>query len=145
MDRYFERPDATADTLTPDGWLRTGDLGVMLADGSIALVGRLKEMFKSGGYNVYPREVEAVLEAYPAVRAAAVIARSDPQWQEVGWAFVIADPATTPEDVLSFARSRLANYKLPKRVVVAADLPLLPIGKIDKQALKAMADDGQHG
>jgi acyl-CoA synthetase (AMP-forming)/AMP-acid ligase II len=139
MVGYFNRPEATSETLLPGGWLRTGDLGLLDASGNLRLVGRLKEMYKSGGYNVYPREVEAVLERCPGVRAAAVIAMPDPQWQEVGWAYLIAEAGVEPEAVMAQARASLANYKLPKRIIVHNDLPLLPIGKIDKRALMELA------
>jgi acyl-CoA synthetase (AMP-forming)/AMP-acid ligase II len=145
MHGYFGRPDATADTIRPDGWLCTGDLGVQDADGNVRLVGRLKEMYKSGGYNVYPREIEAVLETIPGVHAAAVIAMHDEKWQEVGWAYLIADEAVGEGFVLAHARSKLANYKLPKRIFIRSELPLLTIGKIDKQALRAMAELAPDG
>jgi acyl-CoA synthetase (AMP-forming)/AMP-acid ligase II len=107
-------------------------------DGAITLVGRLKEMFKSGGYNVYPREVEIALESHPAVQLAAVIGIPDAVYAEVGHAFVLVPEGSTvtEEELREHCRSRLANYKVPKRFTIAADLPLLPIGKIDKQALK---------
>jgi acyl-CoA synthetase (AMP-forming)/AMP-acid ligase II len=142
MAGYFQRPDATAEAITEDGWLRTGDLGRFGEDGTLTLVGRSREMYKSGGYNVYPREVESALEAHPSVAAAAVLSMPDPHWQEVGWAFVITRQPVSPEDLNTFARERLANYKRPKRFVIRDALPLLPIGKIDKQALKAAATRG---
>jgi acyl-CoA synthetase (AMP-forming)/AMP-acid ligase II len=145
MQGYLGRPEATADTILPDGWLRTGDLGAMDADGNVRLVGRLKEMYKSGGYNVYPREVEAVLETLPGVHAAAVIVMPDEKWQEVGWAYLIADATVSDAMVLGHARANLANYKLPKRIFIRRELPLLPIGKIDKHALKALAEQASNG
>jgi acyl-CoA synthetase (AMP-forming)/AMP-acid ligase II len=145
MAGYLGRPEATAEAITPEGWLRTGDLGALDADGALRLVGRLKEMFKSGGYNVYPREVETALESHPAVAAAAVVAKRDPQWGEVGWAFVLARSPVTPVELADHARGRLANYKLPKRYVVTDDLPLLPIGKIDKRALATRVEEGADG
>ncbi len=136
---YWRRPKATAETLTADGWLRTGDTAVRRSDGRLRIVGRIKEMYKSGGYNVYPREVETALEAHPEVALAAVVAIRDPLWDEVGVAYVIAEPGTTVEALEAHCRSRLANYKVPKRFVVRTELPLLPIGKVDKVALKAEA------
>lgn len=141
MRGYFNRDAATAETLIEGGWLRTGDLGAVDEHGSLRLVGRLKEMYKSGGYNVYPREIEAVLESMPGIHAAAVISVSDERWQEVGWAYCIATPDVRTKAVLDFARRRLANYKLPKRIILRSELPLLPIGKIDKRALKALASE----
>ena len=101
-------------------------------------------MYKSGGYNVYPREVEAALEDHPAVRAAAIVSVPDPVWQEIGWGFVLASPETSAADIMKHARGRLANYKLPKRLVIRSDLPMLPIGKIDKRALKERAVAGEY-
>ncbi|MEE4277467.1 MAG: class I adenylate-forming enzyme family protein [Halieaceae bacterium] len=136
---YWERPQATTETLSSDGWLSTGDLGRRNADGSYSIVGRVKEMYKSGGYNVYPREIEVTLESHPAVEVAAVVSAPDPLWQEVGVAYVTANQAVTPATLLDYCRDRLANYKLPKLLVVADELPLLPIGKVDKVSLKKQA------
>lgn len=138
---YFERPDATAEAIDADGFLHTGDLARMEANGHLRLVGRLKEMYKSGGYNVYPREVEEALEQHPGVSHAVVVAVPDNHWGEVGHAFVVTS-AVSAEDVLAFARQRLANFKVPKRVWVLEALPTLPIGKIDKAALRRAAIDG---
>jgi acyl-CoA synthetase (AMP-forming)/AMP-acid ligase II len=135
---YWRRPEATRDLFTPDGWLRTGDLAVERPDGAYKLIGRLKEMFKSGGYNVYPREIEQVLEAHPEVAMAAVIGVPDPLYQEVGHAFLLVPSgrAIPTEELDRHCRAQLANYKVPKRFTVATEFPMLPIGKIDKQALK---------
>jgi acyl-CoA synthetase (AMP-forming)/AMP-acid ligase II len=128
---------ATApDALSADGFFKTGDLAVRRRDGRFRIVGRLKEMFKSGGYNVYPQEIEAVLEAHPAVAMVAVVSAPDPLWQEIGVAFVAATSQVTEADLRSWCQQRLANYKVPKKFVVCAQLPLLPIGKIDRVALK---------
>ncbi len=136
---YWNRPEATRALFTDDGWLHTGDLGAINPDGSWRLLGRLKEMFKSGGYNVYPREIETVLESHPDVAMAAVIGVADPTFHEVGHAFVLVHPgrSPTPAELERFCRESLANYKVPKRFVVETDFPMLPIGKIDKQALRA--------
>jgi acyl-CoA synthetase (AMP-forming)/AMP-acid ligase II len=145
MAGYLNRAEASAEALTADNWLRTGDLAVLNEDGTVTLAGRSKEMFKSGGYNVYPREVEQVLEDHPSVAAAAVLGMPDDRWQEVGWAFVLLRGATSADELAGFARGRLANYKIPKRIILASELPLLPIGKIDKQALRAAAQEGLYG
>lgn len=139
---YWRRAEASAEAFTEDGFFRTGDLARRRADGRYQIVGRLKEMYKSGGYNVYPREVEAVLEDHPAVGLAAVVAADDAIWQEVGVAYVALRGAVTPEELEAHCRARLANYKVPKRIVIEPDLPLLPIGKVDKRALKARAAAG---
>jgi acyl-CoA synthetase (AMP-forming)/AMP-acid ligase II len=137
---YWNRPEATAEAFTPDGYLRTGDLAVRRTDGRYRIVGRVREMYKSGGYNVYPREVEMLLETHPAVTQAVVVAVPDPLWQEVGVAYVTVSGAIEPAEILAFARERLANYKVPKRLLVEAELPLLPVGKVDRTALRKRAE-----
>jgi acyl-CoA synthetase (AMP-forming)/AMP-acid ligase II len=143
---YWRRPAETAATIDDEGWLHSGDLAEQRPDGRFCIVGRLKEMYKSGGYNVYPREVEAAIEAHPAVVMAAVVSRADPVWQEVGVAYVLANTPVTAEEILAHCRGRLANYKLPKTVNVVRELPLLPIGKVDKASLRKLAatSSGRH-
>jgi acyl-CoA synthetase (AMP-forming)/AMP-acid ligase II len=138
---YWQQPEATAAAFTADGFFRTGDLGEQRSDGRIRLIGRLREMYKSGGYNVYPREIETVIEAHPAVAAAAVVSVADPLWQEVGVAYVVPKASLTAEQLEQYCRERLANYKLPKRFILTPDLPLLPIGKIDKRTLRTWASE----
>ena len=137
MNGYFNQPEATREAFTADGWFRSGDIAVEREDGNWSLVGRLKEMFKSGGFNVYPREVEIAIEAHPAVAMVAVIGVPDPRWYEVGHAFVQPAPgaAIAAPALDAWCRERLANYKVPKAFEVVAELPRLPIGKIDKQTL----------
>lgn len=138
---YLNRPDATAAVLGPDGWLHTGDAVTRDPDGSLRLVGRLREMFKSGGYNVYPTEVEGVIAEHAAVRTAAVVDAPDPLWSEVGVAYVVLAPGAQidAEGLRAHARERLANYKVPKRFVIVDALPQLPNGKPDKLALRERA------
>lgn len=136
---YWRNARATADAFTDDGFFRTGDLAVRRPDGRYRIVGRIKEMFKSGGYNVYPREIETLLEAHPAVTAAAVVSVPDPVWQEIGIAYLMTDGTITPAELDRYCRSHLANYKIPKRFVIEPELPLLPIGKIDKPILQRRA------
>ncbi|GAA0545783.1 AMP-binding protein [Actinomadura livida] len=138
MSGYLGAPDATAAAFTPDGFLRTGDVAVERPDGTLTLVGRLKEMFKSGGYNVYPREIELALEAHPDVAAAAVVAMPDPVFHEVGAAFVMTRPGagTGPDDLDRHCRTRLAAHKVPKHFEIVDGLPLLATGKVDKEALR---------
>jgi acyl-CoA synthetase (AMP-forming)/AMP-acid ligase II len=136
---YWRDADATRAAFTDDGFFRTGDLAVRRPDGRYRLVGRLKEMFKSGGYNVYPREVEGVLEAHPAVEIVAVVPAPDPLWQEVGVAFVVPKAAIDASGLKAWCSGRLSNYKVPKRFVIRDSLPLLPIGKVDKGALREIA------
>jgi acyl-CoA synthetase (AMP-forming)/AMP-acid ligase II len=136
---YWRRPEATAEAFTADGYFKSGDLAIRRPDGRYRVVGRLKEMYKSGGYNVYPREVEMVLEKHPAVVVAAVVSKNDPLWQEVGVAYVTLSGDVEIAVLETWCRERLANYKIPKRIIVEPDMPLLPIGKIDKVALKKRA------
>lgn len=138
---YWNRPDATSEAFTPDGFFRTGDLALRRADGRYRIIGRLKEMYKSGGYNVYPREVETVIEAHPLVAQAAVVSAPDPLWQEIGVAFVQPAGPLDLADLESHCRAHLANYKIPKRFVLLEQMPLLPIGKIDKVTLAKQARD----
>ncbi|MCX5768390.1 MAG: class I adenylate-forming enzyme family protein [Gemmatimonadetes bacterium] len=136
---YWRRPDATAAAFTADGWFRTGDLAVQRPDGRYRIVGRIKEMYKSGGYNVYPREVEDCIQSHPDVVMAAVVGCPDPLWQEVGVAFVVGRGALTADALEKHCREHLANYKIPKRFVLCSELPLLPIGKVDKVELARRA------
>ncbi|WP_411280246.1 class I adenylate-forming enzyme family protein [Gemmatimonas sp.] len=132
---YFRSPDKTADVMTADGWLRTGDLASRDAEGVHRIRGRRKEMFISGGENVFPGEVEAVLLDCPGVIEAIVIGVPDVRWGEVGCALIVRRDAALDEGkVTSEARLRLAGYKVPKRVVFVDAIPRLGSGKIDRRA-----------
>ncbi len=138
----YRNVQANAGAFSTDGWFKTGDLAVENADGSWRIAGRCKEMFKSGGYNVYPREVEQAIENHPDVRQVAVVDVADPLFGEVGVAFVALNSgATDVRTLVQHCRERLANYKIPKRIVIVDALPMLPIGKVDKAALKALAKE----
>ncbi|MCC5859303.1 MAG: AMP-binding protein [Ectothiorhodospiraceae bacterium] len=141
FDRYWKRPDLT-DQVMRDGWYLTGDMGFLDQDGYIHITGRRSDMFKTGGENVYPREVEEVVELDDGVLFAAVIAVPDPVFQEVGWAYVMKQPGreTDADRLQALCREKLANYKVPKRFFVRDSLPLLPNGKVDKQTLKREAE-----
>ena len=130
---YWRNPEATAATLV-DGWLHTGDIVERDDEGYFWIKGRLKEMFISGGENVYPAEIESVLHEHPAVHDAAVVGVPDETWGEVGVAFVVADGADADE-LVAFCRERLARFKVPKRVVFVAELPRNSMGKIQKTEL----------
>jgi acyl-CoA synthetase (AMP-forming)/AMP-acid ligase II len=138
---YWQRPEATNEAFTQDGWLRTGDLAEQLENGYYRIVGRLKEMYKSGGYNIYPREIEILLESHPAVAIAAVVSVPDPLYSEVGHAFILLEEnqRITEQELKGFCGDKLANYKIPKRFILCDSLPMLPIGKVDKVALKKEA------
>jgi fatty-acyl-CoA synthase len=130
---------ATAgDATGPDGWFHTGDLARVDEDGFYFIVDRKKDMFISGGENVYPAEVERALLEHPAVRAVAVAGVDDPRWGQVGAAWVVPAPGATPSasDLVAFARDRLAAYKVPKHVRFVAELPVSPQGKVLKRALR---------
>lgn len=144
---YFNRPESTAEATTPDGWFRTGDLAVERPDGNWQIVGRLKDVYKSGGYSIYPREIEIALEAHPAVALAAVIGVSDPVYGEVGHAFVQNRQGSAPDEEMlkRWCHERMANFKVPKRVTILPELPRLAIGKVDKIALKQMTSAPAEG
>jgi acyl-CoA synthetase (AMP-forming)/AMP-acid ligase II len=138
---YLNRAADTEVSLDQDGWLHTGDVVTRDASGVVRLIGRKREMFKSGGYNVYPGEVEQVLSEFPGVAAAAVVDVLDPLWGEVGVGFVVTpDAAGLDLRALEvFLRQRLANYKIPKRFEFRSALPQLENGKVNKKALREEA------
>jgi fatty-acyl-CoA synthase len=131
---YWNRPDATRETIR-DGWLHTGDVATRDADGCYRILGRTKDMFISGGENVYPAEVESAIMAYPAVREAAVVGVTDDTWGEVGRAFIVVAEAFDQDELAAFLNDRLARYKIPRSFVVLDEIPLTAIGKIDKKLL----------
>lgn len=135
---YWANPDATAATLTADGWLRTGDAGYLDADGYLYLHDRIKDMIVSGGENVYPAEVENVLMTHPGVADAAVIGVPDQRWGEAVKAVVVptTGAGVTEADLIAYARTRLGGFKLPKSVDFVDALPRTPSGKILKRALR---------
>ncbi|MDJ1160041.1 long-chain fatty acid--CoA ligase [Chelatococcus sp. SYSU_G07232] len=137
---YFNNPEATANAFTPDGWLRSGDVGRRDSDGYYYIVDRIKDMYISGGENVYPAEVEAVLCDHPAVLEAAVIGVADTRWGEVGHAAVRLRPGATatPEELCAHARARLAAYKVPKRITLLDDFPRTAAGKVQKHVLRKL-------
>ena len=143
MKEYWRLPEATAQAIDSEGWLHTKDVGVERDDGNIVLVGRLSDMYKSGGYNVYPKEIEQALEAHPSVNIACVVGVADPVYDEVGYAFVTPAPGQSVDQLslLDHCREYLANYKVPKYLVSEASLPLLPNNKPDKRSLKQIARD----
>jgi fatty-acyl-CoA synthase len=137
---YWERPEATAETLR-DGWVLTGDLGAMDDEGFVTLTGRSRDLFISGGENVYPRQVEVAYEAHPDVREVAVVGEPDARWGEVGCAYlVLRDGASLDAEALAaFGRERLAAFKVPKRFVRVAELPRTVTGKVQKHRLRELS------
>jgi malonyl-CoA/methylmalonyl-CoA synthetase len=132
---YLDRPDATAEAFTDDGWFRTGDIGSFDDDRYLSIVGRAKELIISGGYNVYPREVEDVLREHPSVRDAAVVGTPDPEWGEVVTAYVEADDTFDAEAIKAFAAEQLVGYKRPRIVHRVEALPRNRMGKIQRDQL----------
>lgn len=135
---YWRQPEKTAAAFTADGWFRTGDLGLRAADGYFTLKGRSKDLIISGGYNVYPPEVELVLADHPAVAACAVIGCADPAWGERVVALVVLAPgaAVSEQAIVDFCRERLAHYKAPRAVIFVAELPRNAMGKVQKADLR---------
>lgn len=145
MSGYWRDPEATRAAFTADRFVRTGDLGWVDDRGRLRLVGRSKEMYVRGGYNVYPVEVEAVLSAHDGVAAVAMVPRADPVMGEVGVAVVVPRDASRPpalEDLRAFARDQLAAYKLPEGITIVESLPLTAMEKVDRTALARLLD--QH-
>jgi fatty-acyl-CoA synthase len=139
---YFQRPDATAEAMTADGWLRSGDLGRQDEDGYYYIVGRLKDMYISGGENVYAAEVEGQLGAHPDILEAAVIGVADEKWGEVGHAYLMARPGhslPSDSDIASFCRQGLAPYKVPKRFIEVTGFARTAAGKVQKHLLPGAA------
>jgi len=135
---YWGNPQATQETFAEGSWLRSGDIGRQDADGYYYIAGRIKEMFISGGENVYPAEVENVLAAHPDILEAAVVAVQDETWGEVGRAYVLAQPGhemPPAADITAYCRGRLAAYKVPKEYVPVQDFPRTAAGKIQKHLL----------
>jgi HIP---CoA ligase len=141
MSHYLDDPEATAATLSSDGWLRTGDLGITEADGLLRIVGRTKDRFIVGGFNAYPAEIENALRRHPDVRDAAVVGIPDPRLGEVGMAFVVTVPGSvvTEADIVAWSRDQMANYKAPRVVEIIDVLPLNATGKVAKQDLRERA------
>jgi acyl-CoA synthetase (AMP-forming)/AMP-acid ligase II len=137
MAGYLDDPEATAATLSADGWLRTGDLGVLDERGYLRIVGRIKDMFIVGGFNVYPAEVENTLLRHPDIKQAAVIGIPDDRLGEVGMAFLVTSAA--PEDIQAWSRERMANYKVPRKIEIVDELPLNATGKVVKDELRSRA------
>jgi fatty-acyl-CoA synthase len=137
---YWRRPEATAETLRGE-WLRTGDLATRDEDFDITLVGRAREMYISGGENVYPAEVEAALALHPDVAEVAVVAVPDLEWGEIGHAHVVLTDAGSiePDALTEWLTTRLARFKLPRAIVIESALPRTASGKVQKHLLMTSA------
>jgi len=138
MDGYWCQPEATAEALR-NGWLHTGDLGRWTVDGFVTIVGRKKDMIVTGGFNVFAGEVEDALSGHPGIAQAAVIGVPDADWGEAVMAVVVPHPGQRPhpQELLDLVRLRKGRLHVPKRIEIVDDVPLTPLGKIDKKALRA--------
>jgi len=140
MSGYWRQPEETARAMTPDGWLRTGDVAVMEADGALRIVDRIKDMIVVSGFKVFPNEVEEVLAAHPKVEEAAVVGRPVAQSGEMVVAYVSArDPSLTAEELRAYAREQLAPYKNPRHYEFRESLPKSTVGKILRRELREEA------
>ena len=141
MAGYFGDAEATAQAIDADGWLHTGDIGVLDENGYLAITDRLKDMFIVGGFNVYPAEIERMLAQHPQVAQAAVIGVPDARMGEVGKVYVVprAGFAPTGDEIVAWCRSRMANYKVPREVEFVAALPVNASGKVLKNVLREQA------
>jgi len=142
---YWNLPEKTREDFTSDGWFRTGDIGVFDGEGYLSIVGRAKDLIITGGYNVYPKEIEFVLDALPGVSESAVIGLPHPDFGEAVTAVVVPRQGVQLDEsaIIAKLKRELANYKVPKRVIVLADLPRNAMGKVQKNVLRQTyaADD----
>jgi HIP---CoA ligase len=135
---YFEEPEETAKAIDADGWLHTGDVGVMDDRGNVRITDRIKDMFVVGGFNAYPAEIEQVIARFPSVAEVAVIGVPDPRLGEVGRAYVVPKPGfdIEPDELVAWCRDQMANYKVPRSVAVLESLPRNASGKVQKFELR---------
>ena len=141
MRGYYNKPEATAAAIDADGWMHTGDMGLLRPDGHLRFMGRYKDMLKIGGENVDPMEVEAYLMRHPAINLAAVVSYPDLRLSEVGVAFVRCEPGqlVSESDVLAYCRGRIASFKVPRHVFLVDEFPMTSSGKIQKVKLREEA------
>jgi acyl-CoA synthetase (AMP-forming)/AMP-acid ligase II len=141
MKGYFEDPQGTRDAIDAEGWLHTGDVGVLDARGYLRITDRLKDMFIAGGFNCYPAEIERVLSEHPAIGQVSVVGVPDARLGEVGCACVIPHSGAVLEAqaLIGWARERMANYKVPRHVLVFETFPLTVSAKVLKRELAAVA------
>ena len=144
MLEYLDDPGATAQVLSPDGWLSTGDMGQLTEKGCLQIVGRIKDMFIVGGFNAYPAEIENILLHHADVQQVAVVGIPDQRMGEVGMAFVVRRPGSTAtgDDIIQWSREQMANYKVPRVVEFMDELPLNATGKVVKDVLRERAAMG---
>ncbi len=145
MAGYLDDPEATALALSPEGWLRTGDIGVVDDAGYLRIVGRVKDMFIVGGFNAYPAEIENLLLRHPDISQAAVIGIPDDRLGEVGMAFVVTSGVCSASEIVQWCRVEMANYKAPRVVEIVDELPVNATGKVMKDLLRQRAATGGSG
>ena len=135
---YWEMPEKTKEEFTADGWFRTGDVGSFDEEGYLSIVGRAKDLIISGGYNVYPKEIELLLDAYPGVMESAVVGVPHPDFGEAVTAVAVPHKGAQllEREIIDYLKSELANYKVPKRVYVIDELPRNAMGKVQKNVLR---------
>ena len=145
MVGYFEAPEQTAEAIDADGWLHTGDIGIMNEAGYLKITDRMKDMFIVGGFNAYPAEIESLLAEHPAIAQASVVGVPDERMGEMGYAFVVLRPdaEATPDEIRGWAREHMANYKVPAVVEIIEALPLNASGKVLKFELRDRAVAGR--
>ncbi|MFE0423294.1 FadD3 family acyl-CoA ligase [Streptomyces sp. NPDC058953] len=141
MSGYFEDPEGTAAAIDPEGWLRTGDVGVLDDAGNLRITDRIKDMFIVGGFNAYPAEIEQLIGVHPEIADVAVIGVPDPRLGEVGKAYAVRRPGATvtADDLIAWSRREMANYKVPRAVEFVAELPRNAAGKVLKGDLRRRA------
>ena len=141
MVGYLDDPEKTAETIDAEGWLHTGDIGVMDDGGNIDITDRVKDMFINGGFNAYPAEIENLMLAHPDIGQVAVVGVPDDRLGEVGYAFVVptAGSAPDPDEIIAWCRGEMANYKCPRHVAVVDSLPLNASNKVLKFELRDRA------
>jgi acyl-CoA synthetase (AMP-forming)/AMP-acid ligase II len=144
MSGYLDNPEATAETIR-DGWLHTGDIGRVDEEGFLTIVDRKKDMVVSGGFNIYPREIEDVLFEHPAVRQAAVVGVPNEKWGEEVRAIIVLNEgaAAEPEELIAFVKARKGSLVAPKSVEIWPEIPLTNLGKVDKKAIRARCWQGR--
>jgi malonyl-CoA/methylmalonyl-CoA synthetase len=135
---YWQMPEKTAEEFTADGFFKTGDMGTFLPNGYLQIVGREKDMIISGGLNVYPKEIEELIDGLPGVVESAVIGVPHPDFGEAVTAVVVAKPGggITPDQVIAALKPQLAGFKMPKKVHVVTELPRNAMGKVQKNVLR---------
>jgi acyl-CoA synthetase (AMP-forming)/AMP-acid ligase II len=143
MRGYFDDPSATAEAIDAEGWLHTGDIGVMDDRGYLRVTDRIKDMYIAGGFNCYPAEIEIMLREHPEVAQAAVVGVPDERMGEVGMAFVVPVPGAeiSGDSIIAWAREHMANYKVPRYIRIVDELPLNAMGKVMKFMLRARATE----